>query len=74
MTAPTELACPGCTTHVEATAKLDSIRTKWSNAGCKSGLCPAIACVAPGSGVCTATDAGSGGGYCTDQRAIATTQ
>jgi hypothetical protein len=72
-TASTELACPSCTTHVESTTKLDSIRARWTKAACKSGICPLIKCLTPGTGACMATDAGSGGGMCIDDRSVATT-
>jgi hypothetical protein len=61
-TAPSSLPCGGCTTHVEDTTELNAIRAKWNAANCKSGICPAIACVLPGVGTCFPTD--GGGGVC----------
>lgn len=61
-TAPSSLPCPGCSTRVEDATKLTEIRMQWASAGCKGGLCPAIACILPGAPACIATD--SGGGVC----------
>jgi hypothetical protein len=59
-TAPTSLPCGGCVTHVHDASMLTDIRSKWQAAGCKSGLCPAIACIQPGSGSCMLVDGGAG--------------
>jgi hypothetical protein len=73
MTASSSLPCPSCTVHVDTATRLDDIRARWTKAACRAGLCPAIACVLPGTGVCTANDGGVGG-TCVDNHAIATTQ
>jgi hypothetical protein len=68
------LRCPGCSTHVQDATKLNNIRAKWVDAGCKSGPCPAIACIAQGTGFCKATpDPTATTGMCSDER-VATTQ
>jgi hypothetical protein len=61
---------------VQDDTKLNELRTKWEKAACKSGICPAIACLVPGPGVCKATPDPSdsvGAGLCSDER-LATTQ
>ena len=60
------LACPGCTTHVNDTSKLDAIQKQWQAANCKSQICPAIACRFPGTGQCVAGNTVAGGGTCID--------
>ena len=59
-TAPYSLPCPSCSTHVQDASKLTAIRARWNASGCKGGICPAIACVLPGMGVCIPTDGGGG--------------
>ncbi len=60
----TSVSCPGCTTHVENAAQLQEIEKKWVASGCKRGICPAIACINPGFGVCS--ESGGSGGRCID--------
>jgi len=64
-TASASLPCGGCVTHVQSSTTLDQIRAKWEGMNCRSGICPAIACIAPGTGACVADPAGTGG-TCTD--------
>lgn len=59
-----ELACP-CPTFVEATntaaiAELKALEKQWKDDGCNVIVCPAIACVSPGSAAC------SSAGVCQD--------
>ncbi|HEY6478098.1 MAG TPA: hypothetical protein VI456_16085 [Polyangia bacterium] len=61
----TSLSCPGCKTYVNDVTMLNAIDDEWTAAGCASmphGVCPAIACIAPGQGVCTSNPTGSGPG------------
>jgi hypothetical protein len=46
--------------HVNDTSKLDEIKTKYQQAGCSAvpHVCPAIACVFPGNGICVAANSG----------------
>ncbi len=60
--APSTLGC-SCQTSVNNKNTLDQIQSRWDQAGCQAA-CPAIACIAPRSGVCQAADAG--GGTCAD--------
>ncbi len=60
-------------THVETTARLDEIVTKWTKQGCTAGLCSALRCATAGTGVCQASDGGSTG-TCIDDKTLATTQ
>ncbi len=48
------LACGGCTAWVNTKTTTDAVRKRWQDAGCNTCLriCPAIACVAPGTGTC----------------------
>jgi hypothetical protein len=62
-----------CMTYVNDASTLNKLKLEWQQQGCNSLvgiLCPAIACIAPTAGVCTATD--GGGGVCTDQTLVAT--
>ena len=55
--------CLTCTTYVNDATALTAITTSWEQAGCNSSvgiICPAIACIQPNAGVCTAVDGGSG--------------
>ena len=61
LTASTSISCPGCSTHVQSTTKLNELSAQWTAAGCKRGLCPAIACRSPGVGLCVSADGGSVG-------------
>ncbi len=70
---PNALACPSCDTHVETTARLDDIVTKWTKQGCTAGLCSALRCATAGTGVCQASDGGSTG-TCIDDKTLAMTQ
>jgi hypothetical protein len=60
------LACAGCQTHVNDTTKLTELQKQWTAAGCDTPIrvCPALACVAPDTGVCSS---GTNGDSCTDQ-------
>jgi hypothetical protein len=60
--APSTLGC-SCQTSVNDKNQLDQIQTRWTVAGCQT-VCPAIACIAPRSGICLPADAG--GGSCAD--------
>ena len=53
-----------CMTYVNDASALTAIKASWEQAGCdnSTGLCPAIACVEPSSGMCVAGD--GGGGVC----------
>jgi hypothetical protein len=73
MAVPNALACPSCDTHVETTARLDEIVTKWTRQGCTAGLCSALRCATAGTGVCQASDGGTTG-TCIDDKTLATTQ
>jgi hypothetical protein len=64
-TASPSLPCPGCVSHVQNTTTLDQIRAKWQMAGCQSGPCPGIACIAPGTGACQANP-DNASGTCVD--------
>ncbi|MEA2699501.1 MAG: hypothetical protein QOI66_3772 [Myxococcales bacterium] len=68
-TASASLPCGNCVTHVQSTKMLDEIRARWTAAGCKAGICPAIACINPGMGACTAK---GNGGVCSDERQATT--
>jgi hypothetical protein len=60
------LGCSGCPTFVNDDSNLGQFSDAWNQAGCNQGqVCPAIACVAPKSGICRASDAG--GALCVDQ-------
>ncbi len=62
-----------CMTYVNDASTLNEIKLAWQQAGCNSLvgiLCPAIACIAPTAGACTATDGGSS--ECTSQSLLAT--
>jgi len=45
-----------------------AITNKWLAAGCRRGICPAIACVNPGIGVCS--ESGGSGGRCVDSTVL----
>jgi hypothetical protein len=47
--------------HVNDTSNLDEITAQYQQAGCNTvpHPCPAIACVFPGNGICTATNSGN---------------
>jgi len=62
VTAPSSLPCPGCSVRVNDVAMLTELRKQWTAAGCKGGICPAIACILPGAPRCIPTD--GGGGVC----------
>jgi len=64
------ISCPGCKGYVNDATTLDTIAGKWKDQNCKGGFCPAIACIAPGTGVCMSTSGGPGG---TCQSGLATT-
>jgi hypothetical protein len=68
-TAPSSLPCPSCLRNVQDASELTAIRGKWNAAGCKGGICPAIACIPPGKGTCVPTD--GGGGLCASLGVIA---
>ena len=60
------LSCSGgCKTWVDSKDGLDDIRQQWQQAGCDKipRACPAIACIAPGKGLCALQP--GGGGVCT---------
>jgi hypothetical protein len=60
------LGCTGCPTFVNDDSNLGQFSDQWSKANCDQGqVCPGIACVAPKSAVCRASDAG--GALCADQ-------
>ena len=64
------VSCPGCKGYVNDATTLNTIATEWKNQDCKAGVCPAIACIAPGTGVCQSTSGGPGE---TCQSGLATT-
>ena len=64
------ISCPGCKGYVNDATTLDTIAGEWKDQGCKASVCPAIACVAQGTGVCMSTSGGPGG---TCQSGLATT-
>ena len=60
--------CTGCQHYVTDATTLNALRTQWTNQGCNLTtaliVCPAIACVNPGTaGACAGTD-GSPNGIC----------
>jgi len=57
----TSLSCPGCKLHVNDTTALDAIAAQYQQLGCAAvpHACPAIACINPGTGACTAADSGN---------------
>jgi hypothetical protein len=62
--AASTLGCD-CQTYVNDKSPLDPILSRWDAQGCQAqAVCPAIACLAPRSGACRASDAG--GGTCAD--------
>lgn len=62
------LGCTGCPTFVNDDSNLGQLSDEWSKANCdQSQVCPAIACLAPKSALCRASDAG--GALCVDQLA-----
>ncbi|HTA18828.1 MAG TPA: hypothetical protein VK989_06025 [Polyangia bacterium] len=73
MTVPNALACPSCDTHVETTARLDELTTKWTRQSCTAGVCSALRCATAGTGVCQASDGGATG-TCVDDKTLAATQ
>jgi hypothetical protein len=56
----TSLSCPGCMTHVNDTGEIASLQIMYQQAGCNSmpHVCPAIACVNPGTGACVPINSG----------------
>ena len=61
------LGCTGCPTFVNDDSNLGQFSDAWNKGNCdqSQGVCPAIACIQPRSGVCRASDAG--GALCVDQ-------
>jgi len=60
--------CTGCEHYVTDATTLNALRTQWTNQGCNLTtaliVCPAIACISPGTaGDCVAVD-GSANGVC----------
>ncbi|HSY38557.1 MAG TPA: hypothetical protein VLA79_03485, partial [Polyangia bacterium] len=60
--------CTGCEHYVNDATTLNALRTQWTNQGCNLTtaliVCPAIACISPGTaGDCVAVD-GSANGVC----------
>ena len=64
------ISCSGCKGYVNDATTLDTIAGEWKDQGCKVSVCPAIACIAQGTGVCVSTSGGPGG---TCQSDLATT-
>jgi hypothetical protein len=59
------LGCGGCPTFVNDDSGLSQYDNAWNQAGCGQNQgCPAIACLAPKSATCKASDAG--GAACVD--------
>ena len=59
------LGCGGCPTFVNDDSGLSQYDNAWNQAGCgQNQLCPAIACLAPKTATCKASDAG--GATCVD--------
>jgi hypothetical protein len=54
------LACPTCKAHVNDDAQLTALKASYDQAGCSAmpHICPAIACVNPGSGACVPINSG----------------
>jgi hypothetical protein len=62
------LGCNGCPTFVNDDSGLSAYSDEWNQAGCNQNqVCTNIACLAPRSAVCRASDAG--GALCADQLA-----
>lgn len=60
--------CAGCEHYVTDATTLNALRTQWTNQGCNLTtaliVCPAVACISPGTaGDCVAVD-GSANGVC----------
>jgi hypothetical protein len=63
---PNALGCNGCATFVNDDSNLSQFSNEWDQAGCSQNqACTNIACVAPKSATCRASDAG--GALCVDQ-------
>ena len=63
--AESALGCTGCPTFVNDDSGLSQFDNAWNQAGCSQNqLCPGIACLAPKSATCKASDAG--GATCVD--------
>jgi hypothetical protein len=54
------LACPTCKAHVNDDTQLAAIQASYDQAGCSAmnHICPAIACINPGSGACVPINSG----------------
>jgi hypothetical protein len=52
---PTSLSCPGCKEYVNDVTTLNTITAEWNDQDCAATphVCPAIACINPGSGTCS---------------------
>jgi len=50
----------GCPTSVSHSDRVDSYRQSWFQAGCSSGVCPAIFCVYVSGGICSVSTGGTG--------------
>jgi hypothetical protein len=59
------LRCPGCTVSVDDDKPAMAVQAKWAESGCakKIAICPAIACINPGRGLCDANPADPGSIY-----------
>lgn len=57
---PTSLACPTCKVHVNDNTELAPLQTRYDQAGCSAvpHVCPAIACVNPGTAACVPINSG----------------
>jgi hypothetical protein len=63
--AESALGCTGCPTFVNDDSGFSQYDNAWNQAGCSQNqLCPGIACLAPKSATCKASDAG--GATCVD--------
>jgi hypothetical protein len=64
----TGLGCPICSTFVNDVTQLNAIEKDWLAQGCDKlqYACPAIACQAPKSGVCSSVAGTKSGGRCQD--------
>ncbi len=64
-TVTSALGCGGCPTFVNDDSGLSQYDNEWNQAGCgQNQVCPAIACLAPKTATCKASDAG--GAACVD--------
>lgn len=66
MASPVLSSCNSCPqVAVDDTSQLTAIRSQYFARGCATAtLCPAIACVIPGTRTCAPTDSGAPGGIC----------